>query len=206
VQYHLNYPVLLFAIIFAGNTPSVMGKKPASALSISDRRQELLRQHIAKRSTPVSEINRISILLKAANGCSNAEVARQLNMDYDTVSRWRKRWPILSDRLDIFEKGVNDGGVSDSSLLKEILLGLKDSPRSGTPPVIMESQKDQIVALACQKPSEHGLPVTHWTHEQLAKTAVEIGIVDKVSGSHIWRILKKKNFNHTKTSTGYTPK
>jgi transposase len=183
-----------------------MGKKPAPALIISERRLNLLRNHIAKRTTSVSDFNRVSILLLSAQGYSNAELARQLKIDYGTVCRWRKRWLVFSEYLDKFEKGVNEVGVSDTSLLTEMLSGLKDTSRPGKPPVITDYQKDQIVALACQKPSEHDLPFTHWTQDLLAQTSIKIGIVPNVSGATVWRILKKKNFSLTKMFTGYIPK
>ena len=37
----------------------------------------------------------------------------------------------------------------------------------------------EVIALACEPPSENGRPFTHWTHAALASAAVECGIVDE---------------------------
>jgi putative transposase len=169
-----------------------MANKPAAALLISDRRLNLLKQHIPKRSASSSEIDRIKILVHATEGLGNVEIAIKLNKDVNTVRRWRKRWLLLAENLDKFERGIEGGGVNDTELLKEMLIGLKDSSRPGKPVVITNSQKDQIVALACQKPSDHGIPQTNWSFELLAEQAVRKNIVTAISKSHVHRILEKK--------------
>jgi hypothetical protein len=60
----------------------------------------------------------------------------------------------------------------------------------------------QIIAIACEKPEDHGRPVTHWTHRELAEVVVEKGIVDSISSSHLGTLLKKKIYSHIEVNTG----
>jgi hypothetical protein len=53
-------------------------------------------------------------------------------------------------------------------------------------------QKQQIVALACEKPEDYGYVMTDWTHKILAEAAVQRGIVESISASYAGRLLKNK--------------
>jgi hypothetical protein len=48
-----------------------------------------------------------------------------------------------------------------------------------------------IIALACEKPSDSGLPVSHWTPAELAREAVRRGIVKSISTRQVERFLKR---------------
>ena len=74
----------------------------------------------------------------------------------------------------------------------KILSYLEDAPRSGAPKIFTLAQTQQIVALACQKPTEHGIEMTTWTHEMLAHIAISKGIVDTISSRYVGILLKKK--------------
>jgi hypothetical protein len=50
-------------------------------------------------------------------------------------------------------------------------------------------QRAQIVALACLEPVAKGLHITHWTSADLARQAVEDGIVDALGARTVRRIL-----------------
>jgi putative transposase len=167
------------------------GKPPAAAIAMSERQQRLLETESRKRTTLRQYEQRIAILLRASKGQSNAEIKRALGLSLETVKTWRKRWNDNYSRLLSFEQGQQGQGVSDSELLKHMLLTLKDSPRSGSPHSISLTQKQQIVALACRKPSDFNLPYTTWSHPLLAQVAIQEGIVPRISSRYIGTILKK---------------
>jgi transposase len=48
----------------------------------------------------------------------------------------------------------------------------------------------QIISLACERPEESGLPVTHWTPNELAKEARKRGVVESISPRHLDRLIK----------------
>jgi len=168
------------------------GKPPAAALLMSDRHVRLLRQEYRKRTTLKQYHTRISILLWGYEGKSNSWVGCQLGIDLNLVRCWRKRWQGQYEALLIFEKGFDGQGVSDAALLQTMLIAVQDLPRSGAPQRIKTAQKQQIVALACEKPESYGVMMTDWTHEMLAKVAMAQGIVETISRRHVGGILKKK--------------
>lgn len=57
--------------------------------------------------------------------------------------------------------------------------------RDGFPPL----QRAQIVELACLEPIATGLHITHWSSQDLARQAVEEGIVERLSARTVRRIL-----------------
>ncbi len=68
---------------------------------------------------------------------------------------------------------------------------LRDLPRSGAPERIPLSEKQQLIALACEKPEDYGIPFTQWNREMLAKVAMAEGIVEKISPRYVGKLLKK---------------
>jgi len=47
----------------------------------------------------------------------------------------------------------------------------------------------QIKALACELPSEHGIPLSRWSNTEIASEAISRGIVANISGTTVWRWL-----------------
>ena len=53
------------------------------------------------------------------------------------------------------------------------------------PPV----QIAEVKALACELPAEQGVPLSRWSSAELAREAVARGIVERISGTTVWRWL-----------------
>jgi transposase len=117
------------------------------------------------RKAPLRSVQRAGIILAAADGQSNAQIARELGLHVDTVRTWRGRFAA------------------------EGIKGLADRPRSGRPPVFAATVRAEIKALACALPAEHGLPLSRWSCSDLAGEAVTRGITAAVSGSTVRRWL-----------------
>ena len=79
---------------------------------------------------------------------------------------------------------------------------LQDLPRPGAPDKFTPEQLCRIIALACEDPQQHGRPITHWTHEELAAEAIKQGIVESISANHLGRLLKKTFSNRTEVDIG----
>ena len=165
--------------------------KPAPAIPMTERQYRLLSQHGAKHSLSHHTKTRISLLLFASKGYTNARVKRELGIDLKTVKKWRRRWETEFDSINAFELGESGQGVSDKELLKRMLLVLKDYSRSGAPKRITLAQEKQIIALACERPEDHGIPLTQWNREMLAHVAKAKGIVETISPRYVGEILKK---------------
>ena len=51
------------------------------------------------------------------------------------------------------------------------------------------AQVAEVKALACELPSERGVPLSRWSSAEIAREAVERGIVAEISGATVWRWL-----------------
>ena len=141
--------------------------------------QSLVQKHTAKQSESV--VVRAKIILLADEGIQHQEIAQELSIRNKTVTTWIARW------RDLTNKSVEDR--------------LQDASRPGAPDKFTPEQLCQIIAIACEKPEDHGRPVIHWTHRELAEVVVEKGIVDSISPSHLGALLKKI-YSHIEVNTG----
>jgi Homeodomain-like domain len=169
-------------------TPS---PRTTAALTMSPRHRRLLEQEVHKRTTLRQYTDRISILLLGNDGQSNNQISRDLGVALNTVKVWRARWVSALPELLALESAATDKPLSDFDLLQAMLKHLNDLPRSGTTKRITLAQEEQIVALACSKPTDHGLEMTTWTFAMLAQTAISCGIIKSISPRYVWEILKK---------------
>jgi transposase len=128
------------------------------------QRSEL--EALARRiSAPYRQVVRARIVLAAADGESNAGIARRLMLCVDTVRLWRRRF---------CARGIK---------------GLVDSPRSGRPRTFPAAAVAEVKALACELPARTGVPLARWSCPELAEQARLRGIVDQVSASTVRRWL-----------------
>ncbi len=114
------------------------------------------------------------MILAAAQGKRNAEIARELGASVDTVRSWRMRW-IGLQAVPLEEISVNER--------------LTDVPRPGRPSEISAEQTCQIVALACEQPKER--PISQWTGREIADEVIRRGILPTISPRHAARVLKR---------------
>lgn len=166
------------------------GKK-APQVKLSERQRKILERYGNKRNISRQYYQRIGIILQAFNGRQNLQISESLSIHFNTVSKWRNRWVKSYDYLCEYERGVCGEGVSDSELLQKMLDILTDEARSGPPIRISLTEKQQLIALACKKPRDFGIPLTQWNREMLAKVAMAEGIIEKISPRYVSEILKK---------------
>ena len=171
----------------------------APTLTLSTRQRGILeRWRRNKADTPARLVERSTIILLSADGVSNEGIGRQLRVDRQRARRWRTRWVAAEERLAAAEQeGANDKDLA--ALLRELL---SDEPRPGGPSTFTAEQLTQIIAVACELPEESGLPVTHWTPQELADEVMKRGIVQTISARHVDRLLKGGFSVHTRRSTG----
>lgn len=166
--------------------------RPAPPIPISNRQYEIMEKEISKRSISQQDKIRFEIILRASKGQNNSHVKEELGISLNKVKRWRRRWESVHESLNTYETGFDGEPPKDYELLARIREALSDAPRSGTPKRITLSQEKQITALACEKPEKHGVPMSQWNREMLAKTAMKLGIVETISPRYISVILKKE--------------
>jgi putative transposase len=146
----------------------------AALLSLSKEEREALEKLVRRRSTPQQIALRGRIVLAAADGKGNSEIAREVGLGVDRVREWRMRWI-----------GLQAVSLSDLPVEER----LSDLPRPGRPSEISAQQICQVVAMACEQPKER--PISHWTGREIADEVMRRGIVSKISARHAARMLKK---------------
>ncbi|MDP9373809.1 MAG: helix-turn-helix domain-containing protein [Chloroflexota bacterium] len=162
------------------------GPKPPAVTLTGAERQEL--EALARRPSTAQQLAlRARIILLAAEGGNNSQVARHLGVDVETARRWRTRWLGL-------------GGVPLAEL--SVAERLEDGPRPGGPRRITAEQVCRITALACEAPAASGRPISQWTGRELADEAIGRGIVDTISPRHAGRVLKRGSCSPTASATG----
>ena len=161
--------------------------KRAPKVVLTEKEQEALTR-ISRRYRSEQQVAlRARIVLAAAQGHSNAAIARQLQIHVDTARLWRDRWVGLQgidwDTLSVAER-------------------LQDAPRPGKHPQITAQQRCQMAALACEAPSKAGRPISQWTGREIADEMMARGIVKQISPRHAARLLKKGACNRTASAIG----
>lgn len=164
--------------------------RKAPLIILGDREKSLIEKELKRNKLEKHFDYRMKIVLYSSESRSNKEISILIGYSAHVVSKWRKRWHDQQDDLKTFAEGVFGEQVNDKTLMNRIKGILSDSYREGRPPRISQSERDRLVALACESPASMGLPFSHWTHQELAKHAREKGI--EISASQAWRILKKR--------------
>lgn len=146
----------------------------AAPLSLSEEERGALEKLVGRHGTAQQVALRGRIVLAAAAGKSNSEIAREVGLGVDRIRAWRMRWISLQvvplEELPVAER-------------------LSDVARPGRPSEITAEQTCQIVAMACEQPKDR--PISHWTGREIADEVMRRGIVPKISARHAARVLKK---------------
>ena len=160
---------------------------------LSEQQQAILNRILGRHTSSQRLVRRAAIILKAAIGQNNEQIAQELHINRNTVIKWRQRWCLVASKLLVLESK----GIDDKSYLAWIERIFSDEPRSGAPAKFETEQVVQIVALACEleerrslDPEGAGLPITHWTPKELATEAIKRGIVQSISPRSVERFLK----------------
>ena len=130
----------------------------APPLAISPEDLYTLSQWSRSGSIRAALVERAKILLLAAQGTSNTEIAQHVGCSRPTVILWRHRYT------------------------KAGLDGLGDQPRPGRPQTVRATRRAEILAATLTPPPEH-LGVTHWSTRLLAD---ELGVSHNTV-ARVWR-------------------
>ena len=126
-------------------------------------RQEL--QSLIRRTTAAQrDVTRARIALMAHEGYTSVAISQELGVSVQSVSQWRQR---------IARQGAQ---------------GIREAERSGRPPRITQETRLQLIALACEVQEAQGRATP--TLDEIVTRAVERGIVEQISRSHVQRILQ----------------
>jgi transposase len=161
--------------------------KRATQVILTEKEREELVQITRRHRSKQQQAQRARMILASAQGDSNAQIARELRINVDTVRLWRDRWVGLQgidlDTLSVAER-------------------LQDAPRPGTPSKFTAQQRCQMAALACEAPMKAERPISQWTGREIAAELMKRGIVEQISPRHASYLLKKGVCNRTASATG----
>jgi transposase len=123
-----------------------MPSPTAVELVLTDQEREQLQAWARRRTSAQALAQRARIVLAAAQGLTNSEIAARLSLSRGTAARWRSRF--AEQRLD----------------------GLLDEPRPGRPRTVTDAQVEQVIVRTLETTPKDA---THWSTRSLA---VELGL------------------------------
>ena len=118
----------------------------AVAIELSADERALLERWVRRRTSAQALALRSRIVLAAAEGLTNLQIAERVGVSRPTVTKWRNRF--AEHRLD----------------------GLTDEPRPGRPRTITDEQVEEVVVRALETTPKDA---THWSTRSMAK---EVGL------------------------------
>jgi transposase len=148
----------------------------APAIILTAKERTTLRRLANGRRTQVRVVKRAQIVLAAARGLENREIAEELSMTRETVGRWRSRF--AEKRLD---------GI------------MKDLPRGGRKPTKRSNVESRIIRKTTQEKPKNA---THWSTRTLAEVlGVSQSMVQRVWKAnglkpHLVKTFKVSNDPH----------
>jgi transposase len=115
----------------------------ARPVVLSDDQKQTLEQRARARSAPARVVERARILLRAAAGLQDQQIAAELKITPEKAARWRNRF--LDGGLEALEK---------------------DASRPGRPPTITAAKVQQVIDKTTQEKPQNA---THWSTRTMAK-------------------------------------
>ena len=116
--------------------------RPIPKLTLSSEERETLERWTRRPKTNQALAQRARIILAAASGSTNTEVAARLGVIKQTAGKWRTRF--LHKRLD----------------------GLLDERRPGTPRRLSDAEVERVLTMTLESTPKNA---THWSTRSLAK-------------------------------------
>ena len=116
--------------------------RPFVPFTLGAEQREQLQAWSRRAKTAQALAMRSRIVLLAADGVSNTEIARRQGCSLPTAGKWRQRFL--------------DGGLD----------GLLDEPRPGTPRKLSDRQVEQVLTRTLESQPE---AATHWATRDMAK-------------------------------------
>src|SRR4051812_29574093 len=123
-----------------------MASSVRAPVVLSDAERAQLQSWTRRRTSAQALALRSRIVLLAADGLMNTEIAAELGIDRNTAAKWRSRF--VQQRLD----------------------GLVDEPRPGRPRTISDEQVERVIVTTLESTPKDA---THWSTRSMAR---EVGL------------------------------
>jgi transposase len=135
-------------------------------VDLTSEERTALQALVRRGKTSARKVTRARLLLHAANGATDSEIASALGVGQATVERIRRRFV--------------EGGLE----------AINERPRLGARRRLSEKAEARLVAEACSAaPEGRG----RWTVRLLAGRVIELGLAESCSHETVRRVLKKSD-------------
>lgn len=158
----------------------------APPITLTSRQERILTRISTSRSLPKSLVTRSQVILYAHKGMQNKDISPKVSLSRPMVGVWRKRW----SRAQPILLAMETEGEEDAKYKQKIREVLSDNEKSGVPPKFTAEQVCQILSVACEKPEDSNLPLSHWSQPSLRLEVIKRGIVSNISLTQLGRFLK----------------
>src|SRR4051795_7350554 len=146
--------------------------RAAVAIELSDAEERELRALLRRPSVSQQQALRARIVLRAAEGATNTQIAAEAGVSLPTVGLWRR------------------------SFGERRLAGLADAPRSGRPRTIEDDEVQRVLATTLESPPD-GSP--HWSVRRLAAaTGISATTVHRIWREHKLKPHQVRSFKFSK--------
>jgi transposase-like protein len=156
-------------------------------LILGAQEQAELERLSRRHSAPRRRVERARIILLAAENQTVPAIANTLHVCANTVRKWIGRYTHKPPQAPASENSATQPAAALPP--PSTLCRLADAPRAGRPDTFTAEQLCALIALACEKPEDHGRPITQWTGRELKDQAVQEAIVPGISVRHVNRLL-----------------
>ena len=146
--------------------------RAAAAIVLSAEEQAELRGIVRAPTSPQRAVSRARIVLRAAEGATNRQIAGELGTSEVAVGRWRAKFAA------------------------EGLAGLADRPRSGRPRTLDEATVNRVIAKTLEPPPAGE---SHWSVRRLAEeTGLAPASVHRIWTQHRLKPHQTRTFKHSR--------
>jgi transposase len=150
----------------------VVVARAAVEIELSEEEESRLRVVLRTPSASQQQALRARIVLRAAEGATNTEIAAEAGVSLPTVGLWRR--------------GFSERGLD----------GLKDAPRSGRPRQIDDDEVDRVLAMTLEPPPDG---TTQWSVRRLAAaTGLSATTVHRIWRDHKLKPHQVRSFKFSR--------
>jgi transposase len=165
----------------------LMRPRRHTPLVLSAQEQAELERLSRRQAAPWRAVERARIILLAGQEMTVPAIAATLQVCANTVRKWVGRYTHQPLGTPTAENPAPQPAAVAPPPAK--LSRLADAHRSGRPDTFTAEQTCTLIALACERPEDHGRPITHWSARELRDQTVQAGIVPSISVRQVNRLL-----------------
>jgi transposase len=146
--------------------------RAAATIELSEEEEAALRQVLKTPSASQQQAMRAKIVLRAAEGVPNTQIAAEIGVSLPTVGLWRRNFS---------ERGLE---------------GLESAPKPGRPREIDDAEIQRVLAMTLETPPDG---TTHWSARRLAEAAgISASTVHRIWREHKLKPHLVRSFKFSK--------